>query len=196
MRRSGSVQARGTREGFRHRLNCTLADQHISLHREVGSGDVPEPVACTGGRSRRRCGPLHPQFRAAERLGRGQRRSAYRALAEQCSPALAASRPSIPRYGLTQDCVETAPTPGFTKGQMPPTPGTAVDTATPSMPVFCAAGRDRERVDFKHDATPRRRDWEDGGLSLGGRGRELRRSRRGCTLPAAIQRPVRRRRAQ
>ena len=28
------------------------------------------------------------------------------------------------------------PTPGFTKGQMPPTPGTAVDTATPSMPVL------------------------------------------------------------
>src|SRR5580692_573227 len=44
--------------------------------------------------------------------------------------------PSIPRYGLTQDCVETAPTPGFTKGQMPPTPRTAVDTATPSIPVL------------------------------------------------------------
>src|SRR6201986_2094507 len=29
-----------------------------------------------------------------------------------------------------------APIPGLTNGQMPPTPGTAVDTATPSMPVF------------------------------------------------------------
>src|SRR5262249_34479454 len=28
-----------------------------------------------------------------------------------------------------------APTPGSMKGQIPPTPGTAVDTATPSMPV-------------------------------------------------------------
>lgn len=37
-------EARGTREGLRHRLNCTLADQHIPLHREAGTGNVPEPV--------------------------------------------------------------------------------------------------------------------------------------------------------
>ena len=31
--------------------------------------------------------------------------------------------------------METAPTPALTNGQMPPTPGTAVDTATPNIPV-------------------------------------------------------------
>src|ERR1700733_1605662 len=37
-------EAGGAREGFRHRLNCTLADQHVSLYREVWSGNVSKPV--------------------------------------------------------------------------------------------------------------------------------------------------------
>ena len=39
------------------------------------------------------------------------------------------------RYGFTHACVDTAPTPGLTYGQMEPTAGTAVLTATPSWPV-------------------------------------------------------------
>ena len=41
-----------------------------------------------------------------------------------------------PEIGIDPGLRGNAPTPGFTKGQMPPTPGTAVDTATPSMPVL------------------------------------------------------------
>ena len=37
-------EAGGTREGFRHCLNRTLADQQVSLNREVRSGNMPEPV--------------------------------------------------------------------------------------------------------------------------------------------------------
>src|SRR4029077_11472989 len=37
-------EAHGAGEGFRHRLNCTLADQHISLYRELRSGNVSKPV--------------------------------------------------------------------------------------------------------------------------------------------------------
>src|ERR1700679_3155226 len=37
-------EAGGAREGFRHRLNRTLADQHVSLYREVWSGNVSKPV--------------------------------------------------------------------------------------------------------------------------------------------------------
>src|SRR3984885_7819212 len=37
-------EAGGAREGFRHRLNCTLADQHISLYREVRSGNMSKPI--------------------------------------------------------------------------------------------------------------------------------------------------------
>jgi hypothetical protein len=40
-----------------------------------------------------------------------------------------------PRYGFTHACVATAPTPLRANGQSPPTPGTLVDTATPSSPV-------------------------------------------------------------
>ena len=36
---------------------------------------------------------------------------------------------------MTQDWVATAPMPARTNGQIPPTPGTAVETATPTMPV-------------------------------------------------------------
>ena len=36
---------------------------------------------------------------------------------------------------MTQDWVAMAPTPSRMNGQMPPTPGTAVETATPTMPV-------------------------------------------------------------
>src|SRR5262245_42876408 len=41
----------------------------------------------------------------------------------------------MPKYGLTNDCVATAPTRGRAKGQSAPTAGTAVHTATPTMPV-------------------------------------------------------------
>src|ERR1700691_5999167 len=89
------------------------------------------------------CGPLQAARRPAASTIPSCRTSlpgsASMSASSACWAVLPCSsnfNPSIPRYGLTQDCVETAPTPGFTKGQMPPTPGTAVDTATPSIPVL------------------------------------------------------------
>ena len=51
------------------------------------------------------------------------------------SPARSRSSASMARYGLTQACVEAAPTPGTMRGQIAPTAGTAVVTATPSALV-------------------------------------------------------------
>jgi hypothetical protein len=41
-------QSGGSSERFRHGLNRALAHQHVSLHREVRSRDVPEPVRALG----------------------------------------------------------------------------------------------------------------------------------------------------
>src|ERR687890_1394435 len=51
------------------------------------------------------------------------------------SPCRSSSTPSMPRYGFAHDWVATAPAAGAPKQQIAPTAGTAVDTATPVMPV-------------------------------------------------------------